>query len=99
MLSLIKFELKKMLTRRVAVAANAGAIVMLVAVMALNVMQARAEGNIGEILSGPEAIAHRREVASGPRGRAHARARGCRHRPLPGDRLREAQPRGARGYV
>lgn len=47
MLSLIKFELKKMLTRRVAVAANAGAIVMLVAVMALNVMQARAEGNIG----------------------------------------------------
>ena len=63
MLSLIKFELKKMLTRRVAVAANAGAIVMLVAVMALNVMQARAEGNTGEILSGPEAIAHRREVA------------------------------------
>ncbi len=33
MLSLIKFELKKMLTRRVAVAANAGAIVMLIAVM------------------------------------------------------------------
>ncbi|VWL91703.1 ABC-2 family transporter protein [Collinsella intestinalis] len=68
MLSLIKFELKKMLTRRVAVAANAGAIVMLVAVMALNVMQARAEGNIGEILSGPEAIAHRREVAEARAG-------------------------------
>lgn len=68
MLSLIKFELKKMLARRVAVAANAGAIVMLVAVMALNVMQARAEGNIGEILSGPEAIAHRREVAEARAG-------------------------------
>lgn len=68
MLSLIKFELKKMLTRRVAVAANAGAIVMLVAVMALNVMQARAEGNIGETLSGPEAIAHRREVAEARAG-------------------------------
>ena len=68
MLSLIKFELKKMLTRRVAVAANAGAIVMLVAVMALNVMQARAEGNAGEILSGPEAIAHRREVAEARAG-------------------------------
>lgn len=68
MLSLIKFELKKMLTRRVAVAANAGAIVMLVAVMALNVMQARAEGNTGEILSGPEAIAHRREVAEARAG-------------------------------
>ena len=68
MLSLIKFELKKMLTRRVAVAANAGAIVMLVAVMALNVMQARAEGNIGEILSGPEAIARRREVAEARAG-------------------------------
>lgn len=68
MLSLIKFELKKMLTRRVAVAANAGAIAMLVAVMALNVMQARAEGNAGEILSGPEAIAHRREVAEARAG-------------------------------
>lgn len=68
MLSLIKFELKKMLTRRVAVAANAGAIVMLVAVMALNVMQARAEGNAGEILSGPEAIAHRREVTEARAG-------------------------------
>lgn len=68
MLSLIKFELKKMLTRRVAVAANAGAIVMLVAVMALNVMQARAEGNTGEILSGPEAIAHRREAAEARAG-------------------------------
>ena len=68
MLSLIKFELKKMLTRRVAVAANAGVIVMLVAVMALNVMQARAEGNTGEILSGPEAIAHRREVAEAHAG-------------------------------
>ena len=31
-------------------------------------MQARAEGNIGEILSGPEAIAHRREVAEARAG-------------------------------
>lgn len=68
MLSLIKFELKKMLTRRVAVAANAGALVMLIAVMALNVMQTKTEGNIGEILSGPEAIAHRREVAEARAG-------------------------------
>lgn len=68
MLSLIKFELKKMLTRRVAVAVNAGVLVMLIAVMALNVMQARAEGNTGEILSGPEAIARRREVAEARAG-------------------------------
>lgn len=63
MRSLIKFELKKMLTRRVAVAVNLGVIAMLLVVMTLNVVQAKTEGNIGEILSGPAAIAHRREVA------------------------------------
>lgn len=68
MRSLIKFELKKMLTRRVAVVANAGALAMLLAVMALNVMQTKTEGNIGEILSGPAAIAHRREVAEARAG-------------------------------
>ena len=68
MRSLIKFELKKMLTRRVAVAANVGVIAMLFAVMALNVVQTKTEGNIGEILSGPAAIAHRREVAEAHTG-------------------------------
>lgn len=68
MCSLIKFELKKMLTRRVAVAVNLGVIAMLLVIMALNVVQTKTEGNIGEILSGPAAIAHRREVAEAHAG-------------------------------
>lgn len=68
MLSLIKFELKKMLTRRVAVAANVGALIMLLGIMVLNVLQTKTEGNIGEILSGPAAIEHRREVAEARAG-------------------------------
>lgn len=62
MRSLIKFELKKMLTRRVAIVANVGMLLMLTVVMGLNVVQTKTEGNIGEILSGPTAIAHRRDV-------------------------------------
>ena len=65
---LIKFELKKMLTRRVAIVANVGMLLMLVVVMGLNVVQTKTEGNIGEILSGPAAIAHRREVAEARAG-------------------------------
>ena len=67
MLSLIRFELKKMLSRRVAKVANIGVLVMLVGIMGLNVVQTKTEGNIGEILSGPAAIEHRCDVA-----RAHA---------------------------
>lgn len=68
MRSLVKFELKKMLTRRDAIVANVGMLLMLVVVMGLNVVQAKTEGNIGEILSGPAAIAHRREVAEARAG-------------------------------
>lgn len=38
---LILFELKKMLSRRVALAANVGVIMVLVAIMALNVVQTK----------------------------------------------------------
>ena len=68
MRSLVKFELKKMLTRRVAIVANVGMLLMLVVVMGVNVVQAKTGGNIGEILSGPAAIAHRREVAEARAG-------------------------------
>lgn len=68
MLRLIKFELKKMLTRRVAVAANAGVLALLLGIMALNVVQTRTQGNIGEILTGPAAIERRREVAEARAG-------------------------------
>lgn len=51
------FELKKMLARRVALAVNVGALVMLVAIMALNVVQARdTAGGGAAVLSGPSAI-------------------------------------------
>ncbi len=68
MVSLIKFELKKMLSRRIAVVVNVGVIVVLALVMCLNVVQTKTEGNIGQILSGPEAIAHRCEVAQAHAG-------------------------------
>lgn len=60
---LILFELKKMLSRRVALAANVGVIVFLVAIMALNVVQARTANVRGEIVSGTEAIAQMRADA------------------------------------
>lgn len=68
MLSLIRFELKKMLTRRVALVVNIGVVAALAAIMALNVVQTKTEGNIGEILSGPAAIEHRCEVAQAHEG-------------------------------
>ena len=68
MLSLIRFELKKMLSRRVAKVANIGVLVMLVGIMGLNVAQTKTEGNIGEILSGPAAIEHRCDVAQAHAG-------------------------------
>lgn len=60
---LILFELKKMLSRRVALAANAGVVVFLVAIMALNVVQAKTTNARGEIVSGTEAIAQMRADA------------------------------------
>lgn len=68
MLRLIKFELKKMLTRRVAVAANVGVLALLLGIMALNVVQTKTQGNNGEILTGPAAIERRREVAEARAG-------------------------------
>ena len=57
MLRLILFELKKMLTRRVALVANVGVIVFLIGIMALNVVQTKTANARGEIVSGTEAIA------------------------------------------
>lgn len=60
---LILFELKKMLSRRVALAANVGVVVFLAAIMALNVVQTKTENARGEIVSGTEAIAQMRADA------------------------------------
>ena len=60
---LILFELKKMLSRRVALAANVGVVVFLVAIMALNVVQTKTANARGEIVSGTEAIAQMRADA------------------------------------
>ena len=68
MLDLIRFELKKMLSRRVAQVACGGILVLLCGIMALNVMQTKTEGASGEVLSGLEAIAHNRESAQAHAG-------------------------------
>lgn len=60
---LVWYELKKMLSRRVALAVNIGVIVLLAGIMALNVVQSRASNAQGEILSGVEAIAQMRAEA------------------------------------
>ena len=60
---LILFELKKMLSRRVALAANVGVVVFLAAIMALNVVQTKTANARGEIVSGTEAIAQMRADA------------------------------------
>lgn len=61
MARLILFEIKKMLTRRTALAANVGVVVFLVAIMALNVAQAKTTDASGAILSGTDAIAQSRQ--------------------------------------
>lgn len=63
MARLILFEIKKMLTRRTALAANVGVVVFLVAIMALNVVQAKMTDASGAILSGTDAIAQSRQEA------------------------------------
>ncbi|MBM6676321.1 ABC transporter permease [Olsenella uli] len=60
---LILFELKKMLSRRVALAANVGVLVFLVAIMALNVTQNRTVSFAGEEYNGIDAIAYNRAEA------------------------------------
>lgn len=60
---LILFELKKMLSRRVALAANLGVLVFLVAIMALNVVQNKTTNAQGQVVSGVEAIAQSRAEA------------------------------------
>lgn len=60
---LILFELKKMLSRRVALAANIGIAVFFVAIMALNVVQTKTANVQGEIVAGTEAIAQMRADA------------------------------------
>lgn len=69
MRSLMWFELKKMLSRRVAIAMNVGVLVLLVGVMALNVAQTKTENAAGNTLSGTDAIAYakaEREAHAGP---------------------------------
>ena len=63
MARLILFEIKKMLTRRTALAANVGVVVFLVAIMALNVAQVKTTDASGAILSGTDAIAQSRQEA------------------------------------
>ena len=58
MRSLVWFELKKMLSRRIAIAMNVGVLVLLAGVMALNVAQTKTENAAGEVLSGTDAIAY-----------------------------------------
>lgn len=65
---LMLFELKKMLTRRVALVANVGVIAFLVGIMTLNVVQARTTDASGAILSGTEAIAQTRLEAGAHAG-------------------------------
>lgn len=68
MARLMLFELKKMLTRRVALVANVGVIAFLVGIMTLNVVQARTTDASGAILSGTEAIARTRLEAGAHAG-------------------------------
>ena len=68
MARLMLFELKKMLTRRVALVANVGVVAFLVGIMALNVVQARTTDASGAILSGTEAIARIRLEAGAHAG-------------------------------
>ena len=68
MARLILFEIKKMLTRRTALAANVGVAVFLVAIMALNVAQAKTTDASGAILSGTDAIAQSRQEADAHAG-------------------------------
>ncbi len=63
MARLILFEIKKMLARRTALAANVGVVVFLVAIMALNVVQVKTTDASGAILSGTDAIAQSRQEA------------------------------------
>lgn len=65
---LMLFELKKMLTRRVALVANVGVVAFLVGIMTLNVVQARTTDASGAILSGTEAIAQTRLEAGAHAG-------------------------------
>lgn len=57
MMQLIRFELKKLVGRRVAQVASIGIFLLICLIMALNVMQAKTLVNVGEQLSGPAAIA------------------------------------------
>ena len=68
MRSLVWFELKKMLARRVALAVNVGVIVLIAGVMALNVVQCKTTDAQGEIVSGVEAIAQTRAEAEEHQG-------------------------------
>lgn len=58
MLSLIGFELKKMLLRRVSLLTSTGVALLMCGIMALNVMQTQVLVGAQKILKGPEAIAY-----------------------------------------
>ena len=60
---LILLELKKMLSRRVALAANVGVVAFLAVIMALNVTQNRTVNFTGEEFNGVDAIAYNRSEA------------------------------------
>lgn len=60
MFRLVRFELMKMLRKRVSLAVCCGVLALLAGVMALNVVQARTESSAGEVLNGPAAIEARK---------------------------------------
>lgn len=68
MRSLVWFELKKMLARRVALAVNVGVVALIAGVMALNVVQCKTADAQGKIVSGVEAIAQTRAEAEEHQG-------------------------------
>lgn len=61
MRSLIWFELKKMVSRRMAIIVNVGVVAVLVGIMALNVLQTSTVDAEGNVLGGTEAIAYMKE--------------------------------------
>lgn len=68
MRSLIAFELKKLLSHRVAQVACIGVLVILAGVMALNVVQTKTTNSTGEVLDGTAAIAQMRAEAQAHAG-------------------------------
>lgn len=64
MCSLIGFELKKMLSRRVSLLTCVGVALLICGIMALNVAETQVKAGTGRVLTGTEAIAYERSEAA-----------------------------------